>query len=64
MVRGVELPVGGDIITAINGSPVKDFNDLIAQLTRSWNVGDTVTLTVWRDGQSLDLPVTLAERPN
>ena len=64
VVRGVQVPVGGDIITAINGSPVKDFNDLIAQLTRSSNVGDTVTLTVWRDGQSLDLPVTLAERPN
>jgi len=64
VVRGVEMPVGGDIITAINGSPVKDFNDLIAQLTRSSNVGDTVTLSVWRDGQSLDLPVTLAERPN
>ena len=64
VVRGVEIPVGGDIITAINGSPVKDFNDLIAQLTRSSNVGDTVTLSVWRDGQTLDLPVKLAERPN
>ena len=63
VVRGVEMPVGGDVITAINGSPVKDFNDLIAQLTRSSNVGDTVTLTVWRDGKSLDVPVTLTERP-
>ncbi len=57
------LPVNGDIITAIDGKPIAQMDDLIAYLETSTLPGDRVTLRVWRNGQTLDLPVTLDERP-
>jgi S1-C subfamily serine protease len=58
--------VENDIILEVNGTKINDGNggpglsDLIAQ----HNVGDTVTLKVWSKGQTKDVPVTLAQRPN
>ncbi len=51
--------VGGDVITAINDEPVGDFDDLLAVLERRVP-GDTVTLTVWRNGQTRRQSVVLA----
>jgi S1-C subfamily serine protease len=51
--------VGGDVITAINDDAVADMDDLLAQLERRAG-GDTVTLTVWRGGQTRKVAVTLA----
>lgn len=48
----------GDIITAFDGQTVESASDVILDV-RSKNPGDTVTLTVNRDGQSVDLTVTL-----
>ena len=53
----------GDIILAFNGIPVRDYEDLIARLVANSQPGDTVTLTIWRDGEQRDLRVTLGERP-
>lgn len=60
---GTTLQVGGDIIIAIDGHPVEDFNGLIAYLMRETEVGQVVTVTVLRDGQRMDIPVRLGERP-
>ena len=60
---GQQVPVGGDVITAINGSSVKTFDDLVAYLARSAQVGQTVPLTILRNGQQQTLQVTLAARP-
>ena len=52
----------GDVIKAVDGTTVetpKDFRDQIADK----NVGDTVTLSIDRDGQTLDLTATLEARP-
>lgn len=49
-----------DLITAIDGKAVTSFSALQSVLY-SHEVGDTVTITVMRSGQSLDLQVTLAE---
>jgi 2-alkenal reductase len=57
------LQAGGDLIVAIEGQPVANFNDLISYLVKRANVGQTVRLTVIRDGQSTEVPVTLAARP-
>ena len=43
--------VAGDVITAINGEAVADLDDMLAALERR-QPGDSVTLTVWRNGQS------------
>jgi S1-C subfamily serine protease len=53
---------GGDIITAINGKPVETQNDLLLVLEENFTPGETVTVTVWRDGNSVDIPVKLGER--
>ncbi len=58
-----EVPVGGDIIVAINGMPIADFQDLSAYLQTEATVGETVSLTLYRNGKKMDMTVTLASRP-
>lgn len=53
----------GDIITALNGSPISSSDELIVAI-RARNVGDTVTLTIDRDGKILKTKVTLAASKN
>ncbi len=62
-VMGVTLRAGGDIITAIDGYELHSFDDLIAYLVRETEVDQTVVLTVIRDGEEIEIPVTLGERP-
>ena len=62
-VQGAPIPLGGDIIIAFNGAPVKDYTDLIGQLTATTKPGDTVTLTIIRDGKQQDVKVIVGERP-
>lgn len=63
MRRGVEYPLGGDVITAIDGQPVAGMDDLIRYLTEQARPGDKVKLTVLRDGKELTVEVTLGKRP-
>lgn len=63
-VEGVDFTVGGDIITAVNGQPVKVFDDLLAFLSRYGEPGTVVTLTVLREGETMDVEVTLEVRPS
>ena len=53
----------GEIINAFNGQPIPDYNALITKLIAFNKPGETVTLNVWRNGQSVDLKVVLSERP-
>jgi S1-C subfamily serine protease len=57
------LPVGGDIITAVNGQPVQDSRELTIFLETKTRVGETVELTVIRDGRERIVPLQLGERP-
>jgi len=57
------LQAGGDIITAIDGQPVSTFDGLLSYLTTNKSPGDTVVLTVLRNGKSMDVTVTLGKRP-
>ena len=61
--NGVEFHAGGDIITAIDGEPVHRFEDLVSYLVTRAEPGQTVTLTVLRDGDVMDLTAELGERP-
>jgi 2-alkenal reductase len=63
VVGGRPVMVGGDILVAINEVPVRRFDDLINYLAAYTNVGDTVNLTVVRDGEQIELQVVLEERP-
>jgi len=62
-VMGVPVNAGGDIIVAIEGYRLRDFDDLIAYLVRETEVGQEIVLTIIRDGAELEIPVTLGERP-
>lgn len=56
------LAPGGDLIVAIDGEQVRDFSDLLSYLINHTSPGDTVTLTVLREGELLDLSVVLGGR--
>jgi S1-C subfamily serine protease len=56
------IPRGGDVIVAVDGRPVKDMSQLTAQLA-AHAPGDTVRLTIVRDGQQREVPVTLRAWP-
>ncbi len=58
-----QLPVGGDIITAIDDQPVTDLQTLTVYLETETAIGDTVDLTVVRAGTQLTIPVILGEQP-
>lgn len=58
-----ELQRGGDLIVAIDGRPVRTFSDLLGYLIQKTEVGQQVVLSVLRDGQLLDIRVTLDRRP-
>jgi S1-C subfamily serine protease len=62
-VEEQQVLVGGDVIVAIDGEPVSQFGDLVTYLARNTSVGETVILTVARDGQDEAVRVTLAARP-
>ena len=52
------LRVGGDIITAVDGQPLTDGNDLPRAVIAK-RIGDTLRLTVLRDGKARDVTVKL-----
>ena len=57
------LNAGGDLITAFDGKPVSTFDSLLSYLLTSKSPGDAVVLTILRDGQTMDVTVTLGARP-
>ena len=62
-IGGVEARIGGDIIVAVDDQPVEGFDDLVTYLVRNTSAGETVSLTVLRDGREQTVQVTLAVRP-
>ncbi len=69
-LRGGDIPTadsryfaGGDLIIAIDGQTVRDFSDLISYLLNNTGPGDTVVLTVLRNGKELQIELVLGKRP-
>ena len=57
------VKTGGDVILAVDGKAVRANNDL-SELVAGFKPGDVVTLTVLRDGNTEQVPVTLGARPS
>ncbi len=57
------LLAGGDLIIAMDGHPIKTFNDILSYLTNNKSPGDTVILTVLRNDQQIEVPLVLDKRP-
>ena len=49
----------GDVVTAINDEPVGDLDEMLSQLERRVP-GESVTLTLWRGGQTRKVAAVLA----
>lgn len=61
---GGEFQLGGDVITAINGQPVENMDDLITYLVEETQPGHEVQLDVIHsDGEQETVTVTLGTRP-
>jgi len=54
--------IGGDVITAIDGQKVSSPLDVNLVLNRK-RPGDTVSVSLFRGGKKMDVPVKLGERP-
>ena len=50
----------GDIVTAVNGQTVTTTYEVNA-IKEAFSVGDTMTLTIYRDGETFDVTVTLMD---
>ncbi|HEX3292109.1 MAG TPA: trypsin-like peptidase domain-containing protein [Solirubrobacterales bacterium] len=61
-IGGQTVPIGGDIITKVEGKQITGMDEIISAVN-SKKPGDEITLTVWRDGQQKDVTVKLGDRP-
>lgn len=62
-INGQTEVVGGDVITAINGQTINSFEDLASYLLNNTQVGQTVNLTILRQGQQKTVQLTLGAMP-
>ena len=67
-MRGLSRDEGGrvvlgDVITAIDGQPIGDLDDLYRTLDKR-QIGDTISVTIFRDEKEVVLPIKLTQLPN
>jgi serine protease Do len=62
VVQGEEYLLGGDILTAVNGTSIRSHSDYVARV-KTLRVGQRVKITVVREGQPREMTLTVAERP-
>jgi S1-C subfamily serine protease len=56
------LPVGGDVVAALDGQAVGSSDELVKKIRRH-RPGDQVRVKILREGKFLEVPVTLGEQP-
>jgi len=64
LLGNLRVPIGADYILAIEGDPIATDQDLTVLLETKHRVGNRVRVTVWREGQVLDIELALGERPD
>ena len=62
-VQGLQFVTGGDVIVKVDNTAIQSADDLIAYLGTK-KPGDTIKVTVERNGATQELSVTLAPRPS
>jgi len=61
-IDGGNIAVGGDVVVGINGEKIRGISDVLLFLAREAEVGETVDITVIRDGEKMEVPLTLQSR--
>jgi S1-C subfamily serine protease len=62
-IAGQTFPVGGDIITKVDGKPISGMDDVVSAVNDQ-KPGDEITLTIFSGGQQKDVTVKLGDRPS
>ena len=62
-ITAVGLPAGGDLIIGVDDQPVRVFGELLSYLMTDKAPGDDILLTIIRDGEEMEVTVTLDKRP-
>lgn len=63
IVGGARVPVGGDVLLSVDGTTMSTFEDLASYLALETRPGDTIAVTVLRDGSEETVELTLEARP-
>jgi len=61
--RGTQLPVGGDVIRELDGTPIPDRHALSTYLALETSPGDTIEVRLLRNGRLRTRDLTLGARP-
>jgi len=62
-VDGRRINLGGDVIVGLDNQKVRKIEDILSYLEENKNVGDTIRMTVVRDGSMQELSMVLGARP-
>ncbi|MPZ07938.1 MAG: PDZ domain-containing protein [Nitrososphaeraceae archaeon] len=62
-INGRQIELGGDVIVAVDNVSVRKIEDLLSYLQSERSIGETVMLSVIRDGKNQQIGMTLAARP-
>jgi S1-C subfamily serine protease len=63
-IDGQDVLVGGDVIVGIDGQPINSMDELIAYLFNNTEVGQTIKLSIVRNGKTSEISVKLQARPD
>ncbi len=63
-IDGLQVKVGGDIIVMMNGTRIRNGDDLSTYLERNTQPGQNVQITVIRSGRKIDVILKLGVRPS
>lgn len=62
VIDGRPLNLGGDVIVAINGERIRKIDDVLNYLSSETTVGETINITVIRNGARENISLTLSDR--
>ncbi len=62
-VDNIPTPIGGDVIIGVDSTVVRKIDDVIAYSEEFKKPGDTLTMTILREGKKMTINIILGERP-
>jgi S1-C subfamily serine protease len=63
-IEGQTVPLGGDILLELDNNQIRKLDDILVYLQREKTVGDTMQVTILRDGTEMNIDLVLEARPS